>query len=68
MISHEPDGSFNESYCKWCYADGRLVYTELFVLIDFPAQHMPNETWPPEQVRVYLTEQLLKLEYWKDRK
>ncbi len=21
-MSHEPDGNFNEEYCKWCYADG----------------------------------------------
>ena len=26
MISREPDGSFNEDYCTWCYADGRFVY------------------------------------------
>ena len=25
LISHEPDGSFNENYCKWCYADGKLL-------------------------------------------
>ena len=22
VLSKEPDGSFNEDYCKWCYADG----------------------------------------------
>ena len=22
LISHEKDGSMNENYCKWCYADG----------------------------------------------
>lgn len=21
-ISREPDGAFNEEYCKWCYTDG----------------------------------------------
>ena len=26
MISREPDGSFNEDYCTWCYADGHFVY------------------------------------------
>ena len=25
-ISREPDGSFNEEYCKWCYTDGKFVY------------------------------------------
>ena len=24
-ISHEKDGSFNEEYCKWCYADGEYT-------------------------------------------
>ena len=28
-ISREPDGSFNEAYCKWCYADGKCAYTSL---------------------------------------
>ena len=25
MISREADGSLNEEYCKWCYADGHTV-------------------------------------------
>ena len=25
-ISKEPDGFFNEDYCKWCYTDGKFVY------------------------------------------
>ena len=24
-ISKEPDGAFNEEYCKWCYADGHFT-------------------------------------------
>lgn len=24
-MSHETDGSFNEKYCKWCYADGEFT-------------------------------------------
>ena len=28
MISHETDGSFNEEYCKWCYADGNFTYKD----------------------------------------
>ena len=28
MISHEPDGSFNEDYCKWCYTDGEFAYKD----------------------------------------
>ena len=26
LLSREPDGSFNEDYCKWCYADGQFAY------------------------------------------
>lgn len=31
-ISREPDGSFNEAYCKWCYTDGKFAYTSLVEL------------------------------------
>lgn len=64
-ISKEPDGSFNEDYCKWCYADGKFVYTDLEHLLDFLAGHMANETWPPEQVRAYFSQQLPKLKHWQ---
>ena len=39
-ISKEPDGDFNEEYCKWCYADGEFKYTSKEQLIDFCAKHM----------------------------
>ncbi|MBD5093801.1 MAG: helix-turn-helix domain-containing protein [Subdoligranulum sp.] len=64
-ISREPDGSFNEEYCKWCYADGKFVYTSLSELTDFLVEHMSNETWPPQQVRAYLEAQLPKLSHWQ---
>lgn len=66
-ISREPDGSFNESYCKWCYADGQFVYADLPTLIDFLSHHMANEAWPPEQVCAYLEAQLPKLDHWKQK-
>ena len=64
-ISREPDGTFNEEYCKWCYADGKFVYTSLEELLNFLEGHMSNETWPPEQVRAYFEAQLPKLNHWK---
>jgi len=64
-ISREPDGNFNEDYCKWCYADGKFVYQSLDQLIDFLAGHISNENWPPEQVREYLSRQLPLLNHWK---
>ena len=64
-ISREPDGTFNEEYCKWCYSDGKYVYTSLEELLCFLENHMSNETWPPEKVRAYFETQLPKLNHWK---
>lgn len=64
-ISKEPDGSFNEEYCKWCYNDGKFVYTSLEELTDFLVGHMSNESFPPEQARAYFESQLPQLNHWK---
>lgn len=53
-ISKEPDGTFNEDYCKWCYADGKYTYDNMENLIEFCAGHMANDSFSPEQVRVYM--------------
>lgn len=65
ITSREPDGTFNEEYCKWCYADGHYTYTNLETLIDFLVEHMANENWPPEQARAYFEAQLPQLQHWK---
>ena len=65
VISKEPDGSFNEEYCKWCYTDGKFVYSSLAELTDFLVAHMATETWPPDQVRAFLEAQLPTLNHWK---
>lgn len=64
-ISKETDGTFNEEYCKWCYNDGKFVYTSLEELTDFLVGHMSNEQFPPEQMRNYLNEMLPTLNHWK---
>ncbi|MDE5910876.1 MAG: helix-turn-helix domain-containing protein [Clostridia bacterium] len=66
-ISKETDGTFNEEYCKWCYADGKFAYQSLGELIDFLAGHMANENFTSQQVREYLGAQLPNLNYWKKR-
>lgn len=66
-ISREPDNSFNEDYCKWCYTDGRFVYTSMQQLIDYLAEHMSGENWPKAQARQFFENQLPKLDYWKNR-
>lgn len=64
-ISKETDGTFNEEYCKWCYNEGKFVYTSLEELTDFLVGHMSNEQFPPEQMRNYLNEMLPTLNHWK---
>lgn len=68
LISREPDGAFNEEYCKWCYNDGKFAYTSLEALVDFLAEHMSNDNFPPEQARAYFEAELPKLNYWKQMK
>ena len=67
-ISKEPDGSFNEEYCKWCYSNGDFAYKDINVLIDFLSEHMSNENWPKEQARAYFSEQIPKLKHWCENK
>ena len=33
-ISKEKEGFFNEEFCKWCYADGEYMYSDMDDLID----------------------------------
>ncbi len=64
-ISREPDNSFNEDYCKWCYTDGQFVYKSMDELLDFLSAHMSNDNFTPKQARAYFSEQLPKLKHWK---
>lgn len=65
IISTEKDGSFNESYCKWCYADGTYTYSNMDDLIDVCVKHMANDNFTEEQARSYMKEMLPTLDYWK---
>lgn len=64
-ISREPDGTFNEEYCKWCYTDGKFVYSDMSQLTDFLVEHMANENWTKEQAREYFETQLPQLKHWR---
>ena len=63
--SREPDGSFNEEYCKWCYAGGEFKYDSKEQLIDFCVEHMASESWPKEQVRAHMEAVVPQLKHWK---
>ena len=64
VTSRDTDGSFNEDYCKWCYTDGKFVYTSLGQLVDFLVEHFSSEQFPPEQARAYYEANLPKLKHW----
>lgn len=65
VTSREPDGAFNEEYCKWCYADGQFTYTSPEQLIEFCVQHMATEAWPAEQVRAHMEAVVPHLNHWR---
>ena len=65
-MSKEPDGAFNEEYCKWCYADGAFRYTSPQQLIDFCVEHMASKQWPAEQVRAHMEAVVPNLKHWKE--
>lgn len=65
FISHNSDGTPNDNYCKWCYADGTYTYSDMDDLIDVCVKHMASDNFTEEQARSYMKELLPKLEYWK---
>lgn len=65
ILSREPDGSFNEEYCTWCYSGGKFTYTSKEQLIDFCVAHMASEDWPAQQVRAHMETVVPELKYWK---
>lgn len=68
IISKEKNGIFNEEYCKWCYADGNYMYSDMDDLIDVCVKNMAGEEHSEEEVRSYLKATLPKLDYWKRHK
>ena len=68
LISREPDGTLNDEYCKWCYADGKFAYEEKAPLIDFIAGHMPNpDNIPDDERKAAIDTALSQLNYWKNK-
>ena len=65
ILSKNADGSINEDYCQWCFADGTYTYSNMDDLINVCVGHMANEQFSEEQVRAYLKEKLPTLDYWK---
>ena len=66
IISRNEDGSMNEAYCKWCFADGTYTYSNMDDLINVCVKHMVSDEFTEEQCRTYLKQTLPSLDYWKN--
>ena len=65
IIGKDADGAPNESYCKWCYADGTYTYSDMDDLINVCVPNMVRQGFSEEQARGYLKQTLPNLDYWK---
>lgn len=66
LISRESDGSYNEDYCKWCYADGEFAYQSRESLLDYLIKNMPNPDNVDEETRrIQFDSYLSQLKHWK---
>ena len=67
QLSREPDGSLNEDYCRWCYADGKFAYPTMDSLISFLVEHFSSDAFPPDAARAYYRSHLGELKHWKEQ-
>lgn len=66
LISREPDGNYNEDYCKWCYTNGAFAYPSKESLLDYLVKHMPNPDHTDEITRrIQFDSYLSQLKHWK---
>lgn len=65
ILGRNRDGSINEDYCQWCYADGTYTYSDMDDLISVCIPHMVEQGFTEEQAREYMKNMLPNLDYWK---
>ena len=65
IISRNRDGTLNQDYCQWCYADGAYTYSSMDELIEASVGYMVGENFTEAQARAYLKQKLPTLDYWK---
>ena len=66
ILGRDKDGTLNEEYCKWCYANGKFAYQSKESLLDYLVANMPNPDNADEETRrnqfdLYLSQ----LKHWK---
>ena len=65
ILGRNRDGSLNEEYCRWCYADGMYTYSDMDELIEVCVPHMVSQGFTAEQARAHMKRTLPTLDYWK---
>ena len=65
ILGRNQDGTPNEEYCQWCYADGTYTYSDMDELIEACIPHMASAGFSEAQAREYMRAALPKLDYWK---
>lgn len=67
LISTEADGSFNEKYCKWCYAEG--AFLDSCTMEEMIETCIPHMAWEDaDAARAFMQSLLPQLERWKETK
>ena len=65
VLGRNRDGSLNEDYCRWCYADGTYTYSDMDDLIRVCVPNMVKQGFSEDQARTYMRQMLPTLDYWK---
>lgn len=67
ILAKNPDGSFNERYCMWCW-DGDSFSQDCTMdeMVEHCLPHMPLGRADPEACRAYLRNLLPTLGRWKE--
>ena len=65
ILGRNRDGSLNEEYCQWCYADGTYTYSNMDDLIKICIPQMVKQGFTEDQAREYMKQKLPTLDYWK---
>ena len=69
ILARETDGSFNEKYCKWCWAGGAFTQEcTLEEMVEICLPHMPLAKADPDACRTYMRKLLPTLERWNPAK
>ena len=53
IIGRNKDGSLNEDYCQWCFADGTYTYSDMDDLIRVCVPNMVKQGFTEDQARSY---------------